>query len=50
MGDRKKGGGTGRREEKQDEDTVSHTLILTYIVHKYIHNKLKSVVFQKDHK
>jgi len=50
MGVRKKGGGKSRREEKKEDDTVSHTIILTYTVHKYIHNKLKLVVFQKDHK
>ena len=51
MGVRKKGGGKGRREgKKEGEDTLSHTIILIYTVHKYIHNKLKSVVFQKDHK
>ena len=49
MGVRKKGGGKSRREEKK-EDTVRHTIILTYTVHKYIHNKLKLVVFQKNHK
>ena len=50
MGVRKKGGGKGRREgKKEGEDTLSHTIILTFTVHKYIHNNAYEIIRKSYH-